>query len=174
MITVKRQIYSLKKRFGTSVDFYREIDGEPDPESGVISQQRFKFRVDEAVYLDQSAITRGILTKVLNQLAGIQDTIDVAILIDGDDLPCGFVPVLTDYVIIDHQRYDIKTIKQVDDYESLYLELCEYSGSITYEIRDKWLKDKLTIVEVLNVIHTSTFVENLNDVVEFTENISTE
>lgn len=174
MITVRRQIYSLKKRFGTCVDFYREIDGEPDPETGVIVQQRFKFHVDEAVFLDQSSITRGVLTKVLNQLAGIQDTVDVAILIDGEDVPYKFVPLLTDYVIIKHQRYDIKTIQQVDDYESLYLELCEYNGSVTYEIHDKWLKDKLTIVEVLNVIHTSTFVENLSDIVEFNENVSTE
>jgi hypothetical protein len=155
MITVKRQIYSLKKRFGACADFYREVDGEPDPETGVIAQSRCKFHLDEVVFLDQSSISRGALTKVLNQLAGIQDTIDVALLIDGEDLPYGFIPLLTDYVIIEHQRYDIKTIKQVDDFESLYLELCEYAGSVTYEIRDKWVRDKLTMVEILDVIHIS-------------------
>lgn len=150
MLSIERLLYSLKKRFGQPMDFYREIDSQPDIKTGVINQDRRKYHIEKGIFLDQILENRNPLTKILGQLTGVIDTFEVAILLDGYDFPKHFKPHLKDYVIIEHQRYEIKTIQEVDDRQSLYITLAEYKGSITYEHKDKWVRDKLTIIQILN------------------------
>jgi len=150
MLSIERLLYSLKKRFGQPMDFYREIDSQPDIKTGAINQDRRKYHIEKGIFLDQILENRNPLTKILGQLTGVIDTFEVAILLDGYDFPKHFKPHLKDYVIIEHQRYEIKTIQEVDDRQSLYITLAEYKGSITYEHKDKWVRDKLTIIQILN------------------------
>lgn len=133
MISIKRLLYSLKRRFGKPMDFYREGDGEPNPETGVIVQTRIKYHLEEGIFLDQRKIIRSPLTKVLNQLVGVMKTADVIILVDGDDFCVNFIPLLTDYIIIEHKRYEIQNIRDVDRDQSYQINLVEYKGSEKFE-----------------------------------------
>jgi hypothetical protein len=163
MLSIKRLIYSLKKRFGQPMDFYREIDSEPNIQTGIIAQNRIKYHIEKGVFLDQIVEIRNPLTKILGQLAGVIDTFEVAILLDGSDFPKKFKPHLKDYVIIEHQRYEIKSVQEVDDRQSLYITLEEYKGSVTYEQKDIRVKDKLNIIQILNYVKSHKYIEDIVD-----------
>ncbi len=168
MQSIKRLLYSLKRRFGTPIDFYRELDTQPDILTGQIIQQRFKFHINQGIFLDQTTIGRDPLTKILGQLTGVMEVGNVAILIDASDFPRykdkeNFKPHLKDYIVIDHQRYEIVTIKEVDDYESLYLTIKEYKGSEIYEHHDIHIKDKLNIIQWIQAPRTHIYLEELSD-----------
>lgn len=163
MLSIERLLYSLKKRFGQSMDFYREIDSQPDIKTGIINQHRDKYHIEKGVFLDQILESRSPLTKILGQLTGVIDTFEVAILLDGYDFPKYFKPHLKDYVIIEHQRYEIKTIQEVDDRQSLYITLAEYKGSVTYEQKDLHVRDKLTIIQILKYVKNRVYEEDIVD-----------
>jgi hypothetical protein len=170
---VKRLVYSLKRRFGTEMNFYRENDSQPDTESGVIFQDRKKYHIENGVFLEQTAIDYGSLIKVLGQLSGTMEVVNAIILLDGSDFNDEFMPHQKDYVIIKHQRYEIKSVKEVDDFESLLINLVEYKGSETFEIHDRSVKDKLNLVQVLKVVKNHIYLENIVDELSFNETLET-
>jgi hypothetical protein len=168
---VRRLLYSMKRRFGTPVDLYHETDSQPNVQTGVITQNRIKVHIPDAVFLDQSMVDRGTLSKILGQLTGVMTTVSAAILIDGSEFTDKFHLALKDYVIIEDQRYEIISIKEIDDFESLYIELTEYKGSIKYDIHDIDIKDKLDVVQVLKSIKNHTYDEYLVDELSVNEEI---
>jgi hypothetical protein len=173
LLSIQRLLYSLKRRFGQRMDFYREIQSQPNILTGKINQEQIKFRIKQGVFLDQILETRSPLTKILGQLSGMIDTFDVAILIDGRDFPKHFKPHLKDYVIVEHQRYEIKTVQEVDDEQSLYITMTEYKGSTTYEQKDKYLKQKLNIIQLVSVEKSHIYVEDLVDELPLDDSIYT-
>lgn len=162
MISIKRLLYSLKRRFGTLIDFYREVDTEPDVLTGKRSIIRIKYSIQNGVFLDQTLENINPLNRLLGQLTGTMDVSKVSVLFDAYDFKYDYIPTLKDYVIIHHQRYEISDIFQVDNNQSYYLKLTEFKGSQLFEQFDICIKDKLILVQVNKPIHNYRYHEEVN------------
>lgn len=174
MINIKRLLYSLKRRFGTCMDFYRETDTVTNIETGLTTFNHCKFHIDDGIFLDQREGVRNPVNKILDQFAGMMDTYDVAILIDGNDFCDNYIPELNDYVIIENQRYEIQNIQEVDENESYFITLTEYVGSEIYEIHDVCINDKLTLFQIGQGVLTTVFDATFYDILTFTEQYTTD
>ncbi len=162
MLSIKRLLYSLKRRFGTEIDFYQEVDTESNVLTGKRNTVRTKYSIPNGVFLDQNLLSTNPLNKILGQLTGMMDTSKVTVLFDAFDFEVPYIPTLSDYVIIHHQRYEISEINQVDNDQSYVLKLSEFAGSQLFEQFDILIKDKLTLVQPMQVVHNYTYIESID------------
>lgn len=152
MISIRRLLYELKKRYSTKLDYYVITDLGLNILTGEHEKTRTKFHIKQAVYLQQKEGFRNPLLSRANPIfpqSGLLDVDNAELLVDGRDFPRGFVPKLDDYTIIEGERLEIKSIHVVDKDQSYYFILKEYKGSKLYEIHDRSIHQKLTLVHIV-------------------------
>lgn len=157
MISIKRLLYGLKKRYGVKVDFYQQSKEAVDILTGRRTVSRTKYHIRRAVYLEQNQNYRNSLLPKANPIipnSGLVEIDNTELLIDGKDFPKSFTPTVDDYVIINDQRYEIKSIHVLDKDQSYYFLLKEYKGTIKYQIHERFIKDHLQLIHILKPIHT--------------------
>src|SRR5688500_12297834 len=100
-MNTRRILYNLKRRYGSLVTYLRILSEQVNPDTGLITKERQKFKINRAIRLPHQ-ITLGILDvdgKI--QYGGIYEKGSRRIVIDGKDLPSAFVPEASDYLIFD-------------------------------------------------------------------------
>lgn len=137
MLNTKRILYTLKRKYGTPLDLYRETNEVVDLETGKRTRNRDKYFVKKAILLPSK------LRYVLP--IGTFNIVDIEIILDAGDLK--ITPMLTDYIIINHQRYEIVSISQFG--HGYQLALKEWKTSVGYEIHDLKVHGSLHLGESL-------------------------
>jgi hypothetical protein len=173
MQSIKRLLYSLKRHYGTPIDFYQEIENQPDPTTGKKITSRIKYSIPLGIFIDQTLTLQNPLYRALKQLVGMLDVSKVNIFFDSNDLKSDYIPTIRDYVIIHNQRYEINSIRQVDNNQSYWLTLTEYKGSQLFQQYDILIKDKLTLVQKFYPIHNYRYHEELIDDLLLVETLNT-
>ena len=117
---IRRTLYQLKYRYGYPVSFYKVIKGNFNPVTGVTPFTTNNCIVNRAIIMP-SAVQRNFFFSISVIQAnskfitgGDIQLQDRQIIIDGRDLPIGWIINIDDYFIWQHQRYDIKTAEALE------------------------------------------------------------
>ncbi len=176
MISIKDILYGLKKRYGVKADFYQQSEETVDILTGKRSVSRKKYSIRRAVYLKQNQGFRNVFLPKANPIipnSGLIEVDDAELLIAGKDFPKGFTPTFDDYVMINHQRYEIKSIHIIDKDQSYYFILHEYKGTVKYEIHERYIQDDLQLIHVLRPRHLIQWTVSLDtDQLFLTDNLT--
>lgn len=113
---IKRTIYTLKRRWGATIDVYQVGPSAIDPKTGKRNQAKTTFRVRQAVVLP--TLTHRDFTYSIQFIRANSNFVqggwwedgDRGFIIDGDDL-IGRTILQNDYIIFDNERYDVKNIQ---------------------------------------------------------------
>ena len=145
----KRVIYTLKRRYGFPLEFYRESEESVDPKTGKRLITRIKHVVKKAIVIPQTAsyLNVTIRSMMTYQNVGTMEIVDKEIIVDTKDFPKSYIPDLKDYVIYQQKRYEIKTVTLFDGAIGYYLGLREWKTSQKYEIFDQCRHDKLLVAQ---------------------------
>ena len=166
---IKDNIYILKKDYGRPITIYKKIS-TIDIKTGLTTISRTKVKINKAIVLpsiesmygkesfEKTYLNTG---RIRESLGGYIEIIDKIVILDKKDLPKTFDVNPDDYVVIDHQRFDIKAI---DDYERIILALKQTTGQSTLEVIDMKIKQNLIIEQVClkNIIRNIDINQNLN------------
>lgn len=146
---LRRLLYDLKREYPTNIDLYRETQSGYNTKTGQINVDRQKWN-----------IKRGVLLPSLLQIdfkysipfpgsatGGLFQVNDRQLIIDGKDLPKEFEIDEKDYIVYEHQRFEIVKVTELDEEVGWYLIIRESDLSIPYEIIDSQWWDILVISE---------------------------
>jgi hypothetical protein len=149
--TLRRVIYRLKWKFGRPADLYRDVPGEYDPKTGQRPLQQSKIHIDRMIVFP-GLIQRDFFFSISVIRANSQFVTggDVALddrqfIVDSKDLPKGYEIRDADYIVMDNQRWDLKTIEMIDEGTGYFLSGRKIVNQIFSQIREDRIKTKLTL-----------------------------
>ena len=145
----KKTLYSLKRSYGVKGDIYHITLITQDATTGRKILNREKYPIKRLILLP---VTLSRELKFSGQWTnttqgfppGGFDVSERIMIIDNDDLPNEFEFGLNDYIIIEHQRYDIKSTNITEDGISTIIKTIQVKGGQVNEIHDLSFKQKLT------------------------------
>jgi len=113
-------LYELKKQFGVPGGLYKTTNSSADLATGKISKTRVKYGIRRIIDLPQSLLTTKIYA--LSFIAanknftygGYFDKDSKFFLLDQLDLPKGVVVEGEDFLIVKHQRFEIKNVETME------------------------------------------------------------
>ena len=151
----KQVIYRLKRDYGVPATIYRQLSEHYDLETGQKIVEKVYQHIDRVIFLpgvesqdfDYSSMganfARGGFFASTERLAAI----------DRDDLNEMFsVLKQNDYIIKNHERYEIKRISTFEGDFAYWLVLDETANAPNYEIFEYTLSDKLRFFEHINIV----------------------
>jgi hypothetical protein len=153
LIFLKTQLYALKREYGFPAAFYRVTPGTTNLETGDKAVTRIKYTIDNVVVLPMKADTMGFYAAALLKAArefsygGFQDQDSKFMIIDGDDLPCGFVPNQQDSIIYEHRKYEIVTLQEIEDQVGYYIVAKYLRGEPVNEVHEVSIFQSLRFVQ---------------------------
>jgi len=141
---VKKILYQLKRRFGSLVDLYHVVQVIHDPTTGKDIIIRDKYTIRKAVILPT------LLKRQMAEEMGFHSStgpgFDVAtrtIIIDRVDLLKGIEIKNVDYFVIEHERYNIKSVEKLEDNQAMMFVTTHVVGSKTNEIFNSTMKQNM-------------------------------
>lgn len=116
---IRRTLYSLSRRYGAAVDYYRNTSQVVDNATGVTVYTRTKQRVRRAIRLPDTR-TRQFAQDIAYLAANKNFTYGATwdqgkreFLIEGRQL-AGLVPRVGDWIVHDNKRWNIKEVVELD------------------------------------------------------------
>ncbi len=120
LIFLRQAMYSLKREYGVSISLYQTVTGNTDFEAGTKSLTRTRYYIHRAVVTpikyETSAFYNAAFLKAARGFAygGYQDLEIKRVIIDARDLPIGLVIEPEDYLVISHQKFEIKYLEKLE------------------------------------------------------------
>lgn len=116
---VKRILYQLKRKYGLPLDIYHIISVTSDTKSGTKTVNKTKYHIRRAILLPtilrrKMAVELGLKPTGYGPSPPGYDIKERLIIIDNDDLPDVDLNA-EDYLVIDHERHDIKSIEELEN-----------------------------------------------------------
>lgn len=146
----KNAIYQLKRLYALTLDVYYPDAPSVDLETGKMTQNSTKVKVRKAVKLPNkndhtSRFNRSyIRSAVFFVYGGEYDTDEQVILIDMADLPSKGATLTTNcWLIINHARYEIKTIVRHEESRCVGITCIHLQGAPAYEKHDVAIRDSI-------------------------------
>lgn len=151
---VKRALYSLKRQFGSPVDYIRVTGtGTLNLETGVRSGRQLNKTVIKRCIVLSSALK----TRFVQDLAyisgnrnftegGFFDRIDKIFIVDAKDLPF-MIDKTGDYIIHNNKRYNIVDVTETEDVSGYVIVTRHAVGEQPNRVIDGKLCDIITITE---------------------------
>lgn len=149
---IRETLYELKKLYGALVDVYRLTSSEMDYDTGIKTRDVSRIRVRRAVKMPEGVTRTQYISPNFTQLNKFAitkglgwDEVTNIFLFDGQDVR-DFNFELSDWVVWNHERYEIKMIEELgnkagwaigttraknDAPEELFFETVEQSLSLT-------------------------------------------
>ncbi len=155
--TLRKVIYRLKWIYGRPADVYRDIPGEYDPRTGIRPLQKSKIHIDRMIVFP-GLIQRDFFFSISLIRANSQFITggDVALddrqfIIDSKDLPKDYVIHDADYIIMNDQRWDLKTIEAIDEDTGYFLSGRKVVNQIISQIKEDKIKTKLILISEFTI-----------------------
>lgn len=146
----RQTVYALKRLHALSLDVYFAGTPTTNAITGAMTAPATKVRVKKAVLFPSSEAREArynrtyIRWSVGFAYGAYHDAEERAVLIDLTDLS-GRIPTCNDWVIIRHERYEIKSVKMHEEARAVGLGLIRVAGAPTYEYHDVVVKDELSL-----------------------------
>lgn len=140
-------LYDLKKDYGLVGDVYRITGETVDPETGVRTTVREKHRIKKMILLPtnltaQMFIAGGYVRPDPSFPSSGWEVTDTFVIIDHKDVT--FEIKKEDYIVIQHKRYNIKSINEVEPNIGLLIGLKSIKGAEPQEIFTVSARNTLT------------------------------
>ena len=117
---IRQTLYVLKRAFGNMVTIYRFLESDTDYKTGIKTDLTESHVVRKCIILPVK-ITREVIQTVSEISAnknfvygGSYDSDLRGFIIDTRDLPLGYVPRQNDYIVYNDQRFEFKTIAELE------------------------------------------------------------
>jgi len=118
--SIRGVLYELKKQFGVPGALYKTTTSSADLATGKVSKTRVKYGVRRIIDLPQSLLTTKIYA--LSFIAanknftygGYFDKDTKFFLLDQGDLPKGTTIQGEDFLVVKHQRFEIKNVETME------------------------------------------------------------
>lgn len=117
---IRQTLYVLKRAFGNMVTIYRFLESDTDYKTGLKTNVTESHVIRKCIILPVK-ITREVIQTVSQISAnknfvygGSYDSDLRDFVIDARDLPLGYVPRQNDYIVYNDQRYEFKTIAELE------------------------------------------------------------
>ena len=154
---LRRTIYQLKYRYGYPIDLYRNTKGAYDTKTGQYAFTTEKVHVGRAIIMP-STTQRSFFFSIsviqansrFIQGADIQLS-DRQVIVDGNDLPKGWIINIDDYFIWDNERYDIKVSEGLQDRTGYVLSGRKIQGAKLGAIYDQQIADYQQVFDSFGV-----------------------
>jgi hypothetical protein len=140
-------IYGLQKDYGFRAALYRPTE-TTDYETGEKIITRIKYPLKKAVFFPNELFRHMSYSALFGrdvQNSGILDVGDRRVLINAKQLPNGFKVVENDYVVFNHERYEIKKFNHLEIADYWHLVIRHIQGQPTYEIHDGLIQHRLRL-----------------------------
>lgn len=152
---IRRNLYVLKRRYGTKLDLYHIISIVPNLETGKKITNKIKYKIRRAILLptllqEQFLLSAASLKADRAYPQSATQTGTKLIIIDNEDLPDNFEIGKNDYLVIRHVRYDIKSINDFEHGYGLLLTVKEVEGSEANEVFESKMLQTLEFVQTID------------------------
>ena len=137
---IRKTLYSLKRRYGSTVSIYKLVDASTDLRTGVKSITKSMITVLRAVVLPvkvQREVIQSISQVSANKefvVGGSFDSGSRIFVIDARDLPADYEFHLDDWLVYDDRRYNIKNISDFEQHAAYIITGKEVIGVIPEQI----------------------------------------
>ncbi len=154
---LRQVIYRLKFKWGWPADVYLDTPGEFDVKTGKRTVARQSWHVKHLIVLPALQhrdvfYTITFIKANSNFVTGGEINIDDRhFILDGRELPRGFVLTENHYVMWNHQKYTIVSLYHLEGGTGWYIVGRALKGETKYEIHSRTLRDKLTLSESYSV-----------------------
>jgi hypothetical protein len=156
LINFRNVIYGLSRDFGFRIDLYRPTE-ITNYKTGAKVTTRIKYHIRRAVMLPNEffrdfkyAVALGAINQNL-QAGGLIDTSQRRMFVEKRELPVGFMIQVTDYIIFNHDRYEIVKAQEMEVADFWVLDISQTKGQPTNEVHEELVRDKLSINSVLTM-----------------------
>jgi hypothetical protein len=158
LINLRPVIYSLKNDYGFRLDLYRK-DEVVNLETGRKITTRIKYKIKKAILLPNQMFrdfNYGTIIKTGGnaQVGGILDLRQRIILIDKRELPRNFEIDSNDYVVFNHDRYEIREIMDLELGDFYRLTIREVEGESPYEVHEQIINEKFELNDFVDNSYT--------------------
>ncbi len=150
----RRAIYTLRRKYGFGFALYRSTQ-TIDFRTGAKTTVRVKHRIKDGIILPTAAYRDYNYASLLSgtmpsQYEGIIDVTLRRIILDKKELPNDFILSTNDYFVINHQRYEIKQIAQMEVVNFISVVLKQVIGQQPFEVHEVYYDDFLDLKELLD------------------------
>jgi hypothetical protein len=142
---IRQTIYTLKRQYGVKAELYSITDIQSNLETGEKTLQKIVYKINKAVFLPRKIFSELIALIGGQRLGNRVDKQTRFLLIDGKDLPKEYELRQKDYVLIQHQRYNISDIKIFDNNLGYVLTITKITGESPRAIIEESSKDRINI-----------------------------
>lgn len=144
---VSRTINNLKKRYGVSLDYYRPVTNNFDPETGEVNRAYQSITIPKALVLP-TKLMRSFKYDLAFVAAnknftdgGFYDKGDVTACISFKDMQ-GIIPELDDFVVYLGRKWELKNIAEWAEAQAYELTVNEIKNSVS----EKFLRGSSVII----------------------------
>lgn len=149
LMFVRRLLYKLKQSFGYPVDLYRFTSSDINLVTGRKAVTRDKFAINKAVILPASMVRK--FSYDLSYVAAnknfsygaFYDTSMRMFILDAEDLPVGFEPVIDDRLVHKQKSYVIRSVEAIVDSFGFLITAKETEGTLPLEVISLKAENKL-------------------------------
>lgn len=127
------------------MNLHQILSSIPNLETGSKTVTKTNFVIKKAIGLPANTASLSLIGQLGINQGPVIDRVDKIVIIDKADLPRTFSPENDDYIVINHQRYEVKTHQTYDHFIVYAIRLL--IGVETDEIHKKVAFSKLTIID---------------------------
>jgi hypothetical protein len=154
---VRDILYSLKQDYGMRADLYHILSVIQDPKTGRKTINKTKYVIKKAILLPtllkrQLSVELGFKPSGQGNAPPGYDIKERLIIIDNKDLPKDFEIGTSDYLVIDHERHDIKSIDSLEHNQASLLTTKIIEAGEANEIFNVQINDKIVFSETVVTI----------------------
>jgi len=150
---IRGRIYALKRRFGFPIEVCLENIGAYNPETGTADIAHERYPIRRAIVFP-GMVHRDIFYSISFLRANSNFTYggdiendDRSIIIDGRDLPPGFILTQEHYYLFNNLRWDLKDFVRLEDGISYFINLRRSGNADSKAIYKHEISDSLTLSE---------------------------
>lgn len=155
LIFIKKQLYILKRQYGKCLDIYASSEnGGPDLTTGKRNLLITKYHIKKGIVLPLSMVAQGLYNQAFMKNIGreyaygnILETEMKTVIIDAKDLPSGVILTTDNYVIFNHNRYEIMKVEALENNYGYTLVIKRLLGVPAGEIFDLSITQEIRFIE---------------------------
>jgi hypothetical protein len=143
---ISKVIYRLKKEYGLPLELYSITDIQIDLETGIKQLTKQIYKIKKAILLPRRMFSETVI--LLGGSRQFQDKLDKQkrqIIIDVKDYPKDYIVRPKDYIIIQHERFNIIEAELYDNKLAVVLTVTKIIGEQPAAVINASVKDTLDI-----------------------------
>jgi hypothetical protein len=153
LIFFNNVIYGLERDYGFRADLYRPVE-VTDFKTGRKIVSRTKYHIKRAIFFPNQLFRDYKYASLFNQnmqFGGILDATQRRVLVNKKYLPFKFEIETTDYIIFNHDRYEIDKIDEMELADFWHVIIKKLVGQTVNEIHEQRIKSKLSFTEEIQL-----------------------